>query len=152
MPRNRPAFHPILDYPQQLFAIYQQKINQQQQLLKRIKTVLPAELAAHTLYCVMKDTKLLLYTDSAIWSSQLRFYQQAILTEAREQGYQRLETLQIKLMTGHGEKARSAKVRVPSKKNIELIRHLASQQKNDHLQRALAKLSDTLSKLSDKSR
>lgn len=142
------SFQSILNYPQKLFAIYQHKINQQHQLLALIKKVLPAELARHALYCVDKKTKLLLYTDSASWSSQLRFFHQAMLDTLHEHGFKQTETIQFKVMAPLRGEKKPSHARIPSRENIELLGKQAEQQQDRDLQRALAKLKRTLDKRS----
>lgn len=55
------------------------QVEQQQDLLLLVKSALPENLAEHTLYCVIHDSTLVIYTDAAVWSSQLRFYQTVLL-------------------------------------------------------------------------
>jgi hypothetical protein len=52
---------------------------QQKDLLSLVKDVLPEELATQTLHCVVHGNTLFVYTSAAVWASQLRFYQGAIL-------------------------------------------------------------------------
>jgi hypothetical protein len=56
------------------------RVEQQKDLLTVVQRVLPENLAEHTLHCMVHKATLLIYTDAAVWSSQLRFYQAAILT------------------------------------------------------------------------
>ncbi len=71
------------------------QVEQQQDLLSMVKSVLPEMLAEHTLHCVIHDTTLLIYSDAAVWSSQLRFYQAAILNVV-EQSVKRVQIRLIK--------------------------------------------------------
>ncbi len=54
------------------------EIREQQKLLYEIRQCLPQNLAAHTIHSILRDNKLILYTDAAVWSSQLLFYRGAI--------------------------------------------------------------------------
>ncbi|MGI9211045.1 MAG: DciA family protein [Methylococcaceae bacterium] len=45
-----------------------------QRVLKVVKSTLPEFLARHCLDCVVKPNRLVLYTDTPLFSSQLRFY------------------------------------------------------------------------------
>ncbi|WP_305909260.1 DciA family protein [Methylomarinum sp. Ch1-1] len=148
MPKQSQSFKSVLNYPQRLFTIYQHKINQQTQLLALIKSAIPAQLADHALHCVLSGKKILLYTDSAIWSSQLRFYQQTILGQLHEHGYRGIETLQIKVTPQQIADEHPSNVKIPCRKNIELIRQQGMQQSDDRLNRALLRLSETLDRLS----
>lgn len=142
------SFKPVLNSRQSLFADYQKIIRQQQQLLALVKTHLPTELGSHALHCVLNGRKLVLYTDSASWSSQLRFYQQTILQKLQEKGYRQIQAIQIKLMPQQATKLSRLNIKIPSKENIELLCQQAQQQPNDKLNRALLKLGKTLNRLS----
>ena len=56
------------------------QIEQHQRLLDVIKKSLPNALAKQTRHCLIKDEKLIIYTNSATLGSQLRFYKDKILT------------------------------------------------------------------------
>jgi hypothetical protein len=73
------------------------KVDSQKDLLLIVQSVLPENLAAHTLHCVIHDTTLLIYTDAAVWSSQLRFYQTTILEIVARQFQQSVQRVQIRL-------------------------------------------------------
>jgi hypothetical protein len=50
-----------------------------EELLAKIRKALPEPLGAHCLYCVLSLRQLILYTDSAVWATRMRFYQAEIL-------------------------------------------------------------------------
>lgn len=87
-------FKSALEFHNQTLDKLVTQIDQQKDLLSMVKSVLPEKLAEHTLHCVIHDEMLLIYTDAAVWSSQLRFYQTAILAIV-EKG---VERIQIRLM------------------------------------------------------
>jgi hypothetical protein len=70
------------------------QMDQQKDLLSVVKSVLPETLSEHTLHCVIHDATLLIYTDAAVWSSQLRFYQAGILAVLEN----RVKRIQIRLI------------------------------------------------------
>ncbi len=142
------SFKPIHNYPAQLFAIYQQKINQQQQLLASVKSILPADLAEHTLYCVLSGKKILLYTDSAAWSTQLRFYQSHIISFLKDKAEPVIDSLQVKLIPASEEKVRQTRAKIPCRENIEMVRQQALKETDAKLNQALLRLSETLQRLS----
>jgi len=137
-------FKPAGRFP--VLARYQQVINQQQRLLIQIKSILPENLAGHVQYCVVSGKKLVLYTASAIWSSQLRFYQQAILHKAIEADWPQLQRVQIKVIPERVVPRSTRKPRLPSPENIALIQQTAQNQKDKKLKHALARLGETLAK------
>ena len=75
------------------------KLSQQHDLLSIIQRVLPDELATHALHCVAHNTTLMIYTDSAVWSSQLRFHKAAMLAAAATHTTPALTNVQIRLIS-----------------------------------------------------
>lgn len=73
------SFKPILEFHNRTLDKLVTQIEQQQDLLSVVKSVLPEELAKNVSYCVIHDATLLIYTNAAVWSSQLCFYQTVIL-------------------------------------------------------------------------
>ncbi|KAF3977802.1 MAG: DUF721 domain-containing protein [Methylococcales symbiont of Iophon sp. n. MRB-2018] len=141
-------FKSALAYEGKVFSYYKQQQKIQQNLLNTIKASLPDRLACHALYCVVTEKKILVYTDSAIWSSQLRFYHQQMLEKllASNQGY--FEVLQIKIIPAVVEGENKLSNIIPSKENISLILEQANNQTDASLKNALLKLATTLNKLS----
>jgi hypothetical protein len=87
-------FKSVLDFHNQTLDKLVSRIDEQKDLLSIVKSALPETLAAHTLHCVIHDATLLVYTDAAVWSSQLRFYQSAILAVIEN----RVKRVQIRLL------------------------------------------------------
>lgn len=88
-------FKSALEFHNQTIDKLVTRIDEQKDLLSMVKNVLPENLAAHTLHCVIHDATLIIYTDAAVWSSQLRFYQTAILAIV-ENGVKRIQIRLIK--------------------------------------------------------
>lgn len=76
------------------------QIEQQQKLLSAVKKALPEPLAQHIENCVLHDATLVVYTDSAVWSSQLRFYNAVILAEIQPIISEPIKMVQIRLTKG----------------------------------------------------
>ncbi len=93
------SFKPIFEFHNPTIDKLIVQIEQQKNLLVVVKSVLPENLAEHALHCLIHDDTLLLYTDAAVWSSQLRFYQEAILTALSPLSEQPLKRLQTRLLT-----------------------------------------------------
>jgi hypothetical protein len=89
-------FKSALEFHNQTLDKLVTRLDEQKDLLSMVKSVLPENLAEHTLHCVIHDSTLLIYTDAAVWSSQLRFYQNTILAIV-EQGVKRIQIRLIKL-------------------------------------------------------
>ncbi len=137
-------FKPVLNYDQKIIASYQYQIDIQSKLLQRIKSILPNHLAIHVLYSVASEKKLSLYTDSAVWSSQLRFYHQTILQTVSDYNHGYFETVQFKIIPQINEIEKKKKKNLPSIENIDFIINLAEKQDDKNLKNALNKLGNTL--------
>jgi hypothetical protein len=133
-------------------AYFYSQIEQQQRLLQRIRAVLPEALAKQALHCLIRDKKLLVYTDSAVWASQLRFYNSAILAAIMPLTRTPVEILQIKILTAKTGIILGArrKAKIPSVEKIEFIRSHSLAVSDNQLRLALLKLSSTLERLSRK--
>ena len=139
---------PALDYDGKVLIGYKYQIDIQNKLLKKIKSSLPDHLSCHALFCVISGKKVLLYTDAAVWSSQLRFYHHTILQELSTSNQGRIEELQIKIIpTAMKQEERDMK-KLPSKESVENILSLAETQTDEKLKEALLKLGKTFRKLS----
>ncbi len=150
MPGHHQPFKPVLYPAGKLLNAYQQKINQQQQILGILKSVLPDDIAIHALYCVISGHKLLVYTDSSSWSSQLRFYHLVMLNKVVESGWKQIQLLQIRIIPEQIKPSLQHSANIPSKKNIQFIRQQIQSPVTDKLNNALLKLCDTLDRLSTK--
>ena len=117
-----------------------------------ISCLLPNALAKQTRHCLIKDEKLIIYTNSATWGSQLRFYKEKILTSIIGLTKSPVETIQIKVITYHTGLALTnvRKAKLPSIENIEVIRNNGQTISDNQLKRALLNLSKTLTRLSSK--
>jgi hypothetical protein len=144
-------FRKSLAYPNRTMVYLHSQIEQQQRILKQIKAVLPDNLATQTKHCLIKDQKLLVYTDSAIWASQLRFYNSAILASIQPLVKTPIENLQIKIIsrTTGLIVITERKANLPSLEGIDLIRKHSLSISDDKLSVALLKLSTTLKRLAD---
>jgi len=126
------------------------QIEQQQRLLQRVQSSLPEELKKQVKYALLKDKKLLIYTDSAVWASQLRFFNQAILAGIAPLTRETIGIVQVKVMTVQTGVALQPvrKANIPSADTIEVIRSHSLIIEDEQLQQALLKLSSTLKRLS----
>lgn len=142
------TFKSVDTYSGGILANYQQKMKQQQRLLTIIKDSLSKPLSDHVLYCTLLAKKLFIYTDSAVWSSQLRFYQQSLLkavTINPDLAY--IKSVQIKIIISNGLQKKDPVLTIPSKNNIKLLYHCGESMKDEKLKQALLNLSQTLNKL-----
>ncbi len=136
------TFKSSLSFDGKIFTLYKYQIATQAKLLKKIKSALPEHLSEHALYCVLTNKKLSLYTDSAIWSSQLRFYHSVILQSLLGSHTGVIETLQIKVTppaTAQKPEHKRQK-KIPSSKNINFILDQAEHQSDETLRNSLLRL------------
>lgn len=138
-----------LSYQNQTMAYFHGQIGQQKRLLQAIQQLLPFDLAEHIHCCLIKGNKLLLYTDSAVWASQLRFYNATLLASTEPL----VATVQIKVITqqvGFVAESAERKARLPCAEKIECLKNDSLNIADEPLQAALLKLSATLARLSTK--
>jgi len=150
MPSKYNAFKSTLAFEGKIFTLYKYQIETQAKLLIKIKVALPEHLSEHALYCVLTNKKLSLYTDSAVWSSQLRFYHQTILQALLRTHNGIIETLQIKIIpqTNEAKVEHQDLKKLPSPENINFILAQAEQQNDKALKNALLRLAKTFQKKS----
>ena len=150
MSQKPPSFKVSLSFQNRTMAYFYSQIEQQQRILQCIQAVLPEALAKQTRHCLIRDKKLLIYTDSAAWASQLRFYNSAVLEAIVPLTRAPVESMQIKIIAGRtGLILRSErKAIIPSAEKIELIRNHSLTVSDNQLRLALLKLSATLERLS----
>ncbi len=140
-------FKSALAYEGKILSYYKRQQDIQNGLLNLIKSALPEHLAHHAQYCVVSQKKVLLYTDSANWSSQLRFYHQSMIQKISTSNQGRFEILQIKIIPPIIEQ-KEQPVPIPSKENITLLLEQANHQQDVTLKTALRNLAGTLERLS----
>lgn len=150
MAKKPTPFKTALSFPNRTIAHFYSQIEQQKQVLERILTTLPAVLAEHVLHCVTNDKKLLIYTDTAAWASQLRFYNSTILAAIAPVTRESVSIMQIKVIADLAatNAQPSRKPIIPSAEKIEMIRSHSLIASDDQLKLALLKLSATLTRLS----
>lgn len=143
------TFKPSLSCQNRTIAYFYSQIEQQKQVRQRVQAILPEMLAKQVRHCLIKDKKLLVYTDSAAWASQLRFYNKAILASIVTLSREPIETMQIKIMTEQagGTQQPQRKANLPSSQTIEIIRTDSINISDNQLKLALQRLSSTLKRL-----
>ena len=135
-------FKASLNQKSTLLARYKYQITKQNQILNIIKKGLPKNLSTHTIACAISNNKLSLYTDSAAWASQLRFYHQAILQNLAKAKQVHIISLQIKVIPPalENKTKNKPKKNLPSVKNINDIFEVADAQPEGDLKNALLRL------------
>jgi len=146
MASNKPAFKSALTYGTGHLALCLARIAEQRRLLELVRSALPADIAPQAMHCVISGNKLIIYSQSAGFAAQIRFFQQAILNKLRESGQRNLDQCQLKLLFADGlMKARSFKA-LPSEEIVETLIRTAGDNAEDELSASLLKLGKTLQK------
>ncbi|MGZ8137207.1 MAG: DUF721 domain-containing protein [Methylococcaceae bacterium] len=146
------SFKPSGFFQNRTISYFYSQVAQQKQILQRIQAILPEALAKQARHCIIKDKKLLVYTDSAIWASQLRFYHKIMLASISTLTREPVEIVQIKVMTTQtgAPLTSSRKANIPSAETIAIIQNHCQSVSDNQLKIALLRLSSTLKRLSGK--
>jgi hypothetical protein len=153
MTATKITYSPVLSFQNQITSQLHRQIAQQKQVLQAVQAVLPEHLAKQVRHCLIKDQKLLVYTDSAAWASQLRFYNTMMLTATESLTNQTLSSVQVRItispseLIAHSER----KARLPSQEKIAELQKDSLSIADDSLRLALLKLGATLERLSKQS-
>jgi hypothetical protein len=141
-----------LSFKNQTMTSLHSQIARQKQLLREVRTVLPENLAKELKHCLIKDDTLLMYTDSAVWASQLRFYQNAILatTALLAEGVTKVQIKMITQQVGFVTQS-ERKVKLPSAEQISKMQSDSLHIADEQLRNSLLSLSATLARLSKNS-
>ncbi len=143
---KKTAFKSALDFDGSSMAVCLEKIAEQNRLLCIVRTALPPSIAEHANHCVASGNRLLIYTDSAAWASQIRFFNGAIINKLSEFGQQQIIGIQVKILLQPGQHENGRTVHLPSGETVKAVFQQVDENSEDVLDRALAKLAKTLRK------
>ncbi|MDD5276540.1 MAG: DUF721 domain-containing protein [Methylovulum sp.] len=148
------SFKSSLACQNRTLAYFYSQLEQQKKILQCLQSVLPDVLSVHVRHCLIKDKKLLVYTDSAVWASQLRFYKKIILASVELLSKQAVDTLQIKIMDSYEGASRHPlrKANIPSADTVAIIRTYSLTVSDNQLKQAMLRLSATLERLSSEAK
>ena len=150
MTQYQKPYKSVLAFPNLAITALHRQIKLQLGILAKAKAVLPTALASHALHCVVNEQKLIIYTDSANWASQLRFYPETLLTAIAPLVQNKVRSVQIKVidtaLTAPMQPIRQ--VRLPAPTVVAEIRQQSQLATDPTIKQALSKLSDTLTRLS----
>lgn len=150
MGKQKAVFKTPLDYPNKTLSGLLGQIKHQKQLLAELCRVLPEPLASHVVHGLISDNRLLIYTDSAVWATQLRFYAAMMKQATEELTGKPMGTVQIRIVTDMAGPAakKTVKPKIPSLATLECLHNDCLHVVDPGLQQALQKLSLTLKRLS----
>lgn len=121
-----------------------QQLAQQKQILKAVRSLLPEALAKQVCHALISEDKLLIYTDSAVWATQLRFYQPTLLSAFKNI----VNTVQIRITDTGLEQPVERRANVPSMDTIKALEKDSLTIEDETLRQSLLNLSETLARLS----
>ncbi len=148
------SFKTALSFPNHSIHHFDSRIKQQKTLLQTIRAALPETLANHVQHSLLTGKKLLIYTDSAAWAAQLRFYEKTLLASIEPVSNNNDTIVQIKLAIEPVGPSRTHEdtAIIPAPEKLEAIRNFCLAVPDNELTIALLKLTETLKrKRSDES-
>lgn len=145
MTTKKTVFRPINLIQNGCINRLQQQIAAQQQLLLQVKAALPEFLALEVKHCVLKNSQLLLFTSSAAWASQLRFYSQAILQATWAPNNVQATSVQIRVIAPSARlEPKFKKASKLSPEKLEFLQGYSNSLQDAQLKASFLKLSRTL--------
>lgn len=143
---KKPAFKAASSFEQRHLTVCLARIEEQRQLLVLIKSVLPPELASRIVHTLISGSRLLIYTSSASWASQIRFYNEVILTKLQASGQQKINKLQVRLLLNETAPVSRRHARLPAAATVDSLFGKTDHVPSDELGQALTRLGDMLKK------
>lgn len=125
------------------------QLTQQQQLLYIIKAALPESLAKQIHYTVINQNKAVIFSSSAAYATQLRFYATGLLHSlSQHKSFAHIDQILIRLLLNSSAMISEPRTaNMPSTETIRLLAESRRSNSNDNLAQALQSLSRTLEKL-----
>jgi len=113
----------------------------QRTLAEQVRSCLPAPLDRQLQAAVLNGTTLVLFVDSPVWASRLRYQSPVLLRQLRERGIT-VDQLQTRILPARGvATAKRQKPNLLSEQSAELLRQTAEAIGEGELQEALRRLS-----------
>lgn len=144
------TYRPVLTYQNRITSLLWNQIAQQKQVLQAVQLVLPENLAKQVKHCLIKNQNLLVYTDSAVWASQLRFYSTMMIVAIAPLATVPITEVLIRIITqpvGFVTKT-ERKARLPSPEKIAELQKDSLSIADESLRLSLLELGETLARLS----
>ena len=143
---KKSVFKSTLDFETRQLSACMAIIAEQKRLLNLVKAALPTEIAAHVVHCLQSGSRLIIYAETANWTSQIRFYHDSILNKIANAGQKKIGSLQVRICPQVMDRQSKRSPYLPSAENIDLIASYGKNLQTDELSRALSKLGRTLHK------
>ncbi len=140
--------HSLIRPPQHPASLLLRKLDEQAALLSHIKNQLPDFLASHCSLCTLKEGKLTLYVDNAIWLSRIRFYIPMLLEKTGQHPQFRFNSIQTRVIPVLSTTPPNLKKRSPPSDQVaSLLLESANHLDESKLKLSLERLGNTLKAL-----
>ena len=150
MAKRKTTFKAVLSYHNRASAVLLKQLVIHQKILALVHATLPKNLAKQATDCMLKGRKLVIYTNSAAWASQLRFYSPALLPIINAQTSESIELIQFRILQPdtsiHVQKKLRAAL-LPSANNVSLIHKNIINTPDSKLKESLFRLNNKLKQL-----
>ena len=139
--RKRPR--PLNDYLQtdRAFLALLARAQRQSALLQQVRDLLPPPLDRHCLAAVQDNNRLVLYVDSSVWASRLRFFSRDLAANLKQREIPAKEIVTRVLIESRRQPAEQPPAPHLSHHNALLLQQVADTISDPELQAALMKLS-----------
>lgn len=130
------------------WASIRRQMDLHQRLLETVRDILPALLASHCHYCVARGDLLVIFVDSAVWGSQLRFYGPSLLDHLSKSAGRCFRQFQIRsLLPTSPPAVRKTDLVLPGPSVTARLREIAENSPEGEIREALLRLCGTLQNL-----
>ncbi len=139
--------HKIINFSDPIAKTLLNKLQENQKILYQLQTLIPETLSNNLISCAKKDDKLLIFTESSVWASQLRFYSPTLLQSLNNQSDILIKQIQIKVLPPISSRNNPPpKHRAPSNTTIKHLKHHATSLIDSELKRSILRLANSLEK------
>jgi len=115
-------------------------------ILKHVREALPIALADHCKDCLADGGRLVIFTDSPAWASQLRFYAPVILARLRTAYGDDFREMQVRNLRLEAPADRPKPIRTPAPEIAHLIQASGQSTSSGQLRDALLRLGATMAR------
>ncbi|HUL12285.1 MAG TPA: DciA family protein [Methylococcaceae bacterium] len=120
------------------------KVGEHAVILGLVRESLPASLAEHCRDCLAHENRLVLFTDSPAWASQLRFYAPAILARIGALAEYEFREIQVRNLRLQAPAYKPKPIKLPSPEVARMVKASGPGAPSDELRQALERLGATI--------
>ena len=144
MKKTNYNFKRSLSYDNRILATILANVEKNRHLLTLTQSCLPDTISTHIIGSVIEQTKLIVYVESAVWATKLRFHGKSLLRKINKFNLPVIDKVIVRITTElRGDNARHRLPNSPASTSITAIQHSA-QGTEGELQKSLFRLSETL--------